>query len=1255
MSRSIHFRRLTVRRMYGLDHDRLRLDTIAPGINVVFGPNASGKTTLARAIKRMLSPDADGGETDSVAADLVVGDQEYQFDYNFGQLTCRSEGGDAPLPSLAPAALGERYMLALHDLVQMAGDKDLVSRILREAAGGYDITAAAAELGFDRTAASRKNIASAEAFRSSQQKSVKAKQQEDDLQRQAAQLGELERDRQRARDAHRQQKLLEQAVTVLDNRDKLASAEQALHAFPSAMAQLSGDEWRQLEGIKKALATQSEKRQQYSRDAEDAGQQLASTGLPEDGISNELVETQQRRCDTLRSLSSEINRLETELAARRQESSAAAARLGSEFSPENATQLDSGKIDELLKLVRQAEELRFDTEADERFSDLLGANSDASASASGKTPSLASPAQLHEGTLLLGRWLAQQCEQENRSAPASPTTDNHKRDWLVAAGVTAVIGAGMTLFHLSWLGLLVLAAAFLVWGMRKPAVVPTVDAPPVEDIPRQWNALGLESPTAWEEQSVGQRLRELQHQHAAALVDQQRTQRLAELQPRREKLTEQMQALATQRDTWREDLGIDVDIDDARLLLVAQNVYQWQLADSKAQAAAASLGEARQQHDKLLSEIQADLAFLRDETAEHETPLTNAEQAAAHVNALEQRRQAHQAATEKLRQAERNAEEADTAISTLEREREKLFADLDLSIDDEPTLRQWTERFADYTEATRKLDFATRAAAESDATMTEHASLLAKSRVELEEELDSCRDAAKQLELLSNEIGGIETLIKQAKKETALEEALANEIRCREELAATRDAEERQFVGTAMKQFLLDHQRTEQQPAVLQRAGELFNQITHRRYQLDIGSGDNPQFLAIDTNDRKFTIDELSSGTKVHLLLAVRLAFVEQYEGGQKLPLLLDEALGNADERRAGNIIEAAIDIAAAGRQVFYFTAQVDELGKWRRKLEEHGVEPALHDLAQIREFNETEFAPDLVAPDPPRSQPLPAPDDDDWITYGSRLSIPTLDRRQHIGSVHLWYIMEDVTRLHSLLSNDINQWRQLQDLVQNDSGKTSAVTTEEFAKVEAAARLLDCLLKLWRQGRGKAVDRLVLKNSGAVTDSFIDRVTLLCETLSGDAEQLIEALRDGQVKRFTGKKIDDLEAFFTENGYLDPQQILSPEEMRQQAVTFAYADREAGLVSPEHFEYLLALVSADSIPESPAQAQSPVNKAAVSDTAINETAVDSDSQAEPAPLASEEKTPEEESLSGEQDLADEDPEADEQEDSLDPASGRLF
>ncbi len=81
------------------------------------------------------------------------------------------------------------------------------------------------------------------------------------------------------------------------------------------------------------------------------------------------------------------------------------------------------------------------------------------------------------------------------------------------------------------------------------------------------------------------------------------------------------------------------------------------------------------------------------------------------------------------------------------------------------------------------------------------------------------------------------------------------------------------------------------------------------------------------------SLEELSSGTRVQLLMAARLAFIETMEQGPQLPLILDETFANSDDVRARAVMDATIEICRRGRQVVYFTARHEEVAQWESRV----------------------------------------------------------------------------------------------------------------------------------------------------------------------------------------------------------------------------------------------------------------------------------------------------------------------------------
>ena len=54
-------KRLAVRRMPGFEDRGFDLEDLSEGLNLIVGPNASGKTTICRAIRALLWPRTLGG------------------------------------------------------------------------------------------------------------------------------------------------------------------------------------------------------------------------------------------------------------------------------------------------------------------------------------------------------------------------------------------------------------------------------------------------------------------------------------------------------------------------------------------------------------------------------------------------------------------------------------------------------------------------------------------------------------------------------------------------------------------------------------------------------------------------------------------------------------------------------------------------------------------------------------------------------------------------------------------------------------------------------------------------------------------------------------------------------------------------------------------------------------------------------------------------------------------------------------------
>ncbi len=352
--------------------------------------------------------------------------------------------------------------------------------------------------------------------------------------------------------------------------------------------------------------------------------------------------------------------------------------------------------------------------------------------------------------------------------------------------------------------------------------------------------------------------------------------------------------------------------------------------------------------------------------------------------------------------------------------------------------------------------------------------------------------------------------------------------------------------------------------AVCPTSAEPLHQITNGAYELAFDF-DRMEFAAVDTAGAvQLSLDQLSGATRVQVLLAVRLAFVEQQEQGVKLPILLDETLATSDDLRTARIIESLISISRDGRQVFYFTAQPHEVQKWQHfaacsELVE-GQDFVCINLAEVRQLAEEQAdIPDVQI----QEVHIPAPTDDmSHEDYGRLLRVPQFDiAAEHIGNTHMWYLIEDNQVLHRLLCEErLERWGPMQRASENRTHKP--IDDTEWQQASAVARVLTSTARLWKVGRGKKLDMPALEGSGAISPTFRERAVALVDEHNGDAKRVFRAIVE--LPRFRSASRDELEEYLYKNGYLDDDPQLSADEIVSRVLDEISGDIKANKITRE-------------------------------------------------------------------------------------------
>lgn len=1179
-SRALSFRRLRVERMPWLTGS-YSLDELSPGINIIHGPNASGKTTTARALESILWPRDAAPRGAFLDADLLIDGEGWRIGIEAGAASHQREGAEASPPVLPPAEARDRYRLSLHELL-VSENETLVDAIVRESAGGYDITGAASSLGTRARPPARRG-AEANAYVKARTLLDEAYDAEKRLQHDERRLVDLTSRHEAAKRAAARVALLERAVEYAEAIAAEAEAAAVVEAYPAEVAALNGDEIDQLARIRKRLADLERTLGEAETARREAEAALREAGIVADGeggegqaiLDDEALGALRERLSQLRHIDHSISTSSIELASAQAQAAEELQRIGEVVDEVRLQSLDVVAIDRLAGFAERAGRVRADLQAAEARLALL----DGPGAGGGEDLE-----KIGRGVNLLQQWL-----RAGAGASAEQTAREGRLRGLGAAAAVALavvggVAAVMTGMPVVW-GAVVVGVLLLLMILR-PAPTP---ADPREVHQREYERLGLGRPGAWTPDSVAELLDGLEARRAEARLAEARTAERENIARECEAFKAKWQELDRQRAELAEEFGVGPELDPAAFFTLANRISRWQDARGKVAGSSAALETLRRDRAIVLT------AAATQADSFGQSGVTDQATLSAAIDELGRRLESHRRALTELRHAESGIESARKEIESLAAERASILERVGLAVagtpgtvaaDQSPRLvdsieraeeliREWCGLLLSYRDAvSERLEAEGRlkgAREKLTSAIGYEPGIEDRGIEELRAELDEAREVAAEAEELKGQIAGIEALIEKAREGHAVEDALAAVEAAEAELRAAREKDIRAIVGHTLVEYLKSATRDDQRPAVFHRARELFALITRGRYRLDFADEGKPAFRAFDTTtNRGHSLEELSSATRVQLLLAVRIAFVESQEGGLRLPLIFDETLGNSDDDRAAAIIEATIALAAEGRQIFYFTAQPDEVGKWKSILAGAGVDWAVHDLAEARSISRHEALPPIAIEPVERWEP-PAPDGMSHEEYGKVLLVPGIDLQAEVGGVHLWHLVEEPELLYRLLRRSLESWGALESLVEYGGGAVLGDDQREYPRIRAAARALEAALELARIGRGRPVDWEEIESSGIFTDAFRDRARQLLIERNGDAAAFIEAIEGGALARFQNRKREELREKLEEWGCIDTREPIPPEELRSRVLAAVADEVGSGVLEPGTVERIIA------------------------------------------------------------------------------------
>ncbi|TVS11549.1 MAG: hypothetical protein EA419_07830 [Wenzhouxiangella sp.] len=1102
--------RLEIRRLPGIDRP-FSVQFAADTVNLITGPNGSGKSSLIRATRALLHPRADEPYLELSA----------QWLDDQGSLSCERSGQrvqwqrhgqivDAPkLPG--PEAMGA-YLVSSEDLAALGQTETHIAAELNTIlAGGYDLGAVLSSPPFTPPARPQKLAREVETL----QRAIGEKEAEySALYEELQKLGRLESELHQATRSAGLLSAIDDALALADGITRRAALEATLiDEFPGGMDRMRGDEMDRLEQARQRLEKKRQALAIEQAALDEDSSQLERTGVDDpadlEALQSQLADARNALAQTEQDLSAAND----QVAVAEQALAQAARRLGSD-QPEQVERLNQETLESLERQVERVLGLR------EKIRALSGQLMLAQGS---RNPSGRPQEALRTARSALQEWL-----QLARLNPLEGVL------W-GSLGIAALLGS-LRLLSAERIAsnpellLLVGLAVGLPLALLVRFFLRLRDR---ERARARYLETDIEAPLGWSESEVVNRLERLETELEAARQHEVSLSRAGDL---REQLNVQRNSLERARAKFRgmaEELGISADPRlETGFLLWCRHLQDWQHNAQR-------LNEQRLRLESLESRQRRQ----REEAARLlkaqglEADEISSRQLAKLVHQLAPRVRRHTELHQSVQARRRRVAELQSDIDLAEQQISQIFESAGIRDDDLSSLRQKSEQFPAWQQLEQELRELRREVTRLEKRLVDQPDLLEQARKPHRQALEALRQATEQRaerrDQLNRRIAEIHTRHADTLKRRELERLGTELDALRDRLAGELDNQMVAAAGRYLIEEVETAHRAEHEPAMLVAADLWLDSFTGHRYRLIFEAG---QFSALDTRSgRQQALDELSTGTRVQLMLAVRLAWIEQQERHtHPLPVFLDEVLTTTDADRYRAVVGAVGALVAAGRQVFYLTAQNDDARAWWEWLGDD-LEPHAIDMADIRRGEVVPLSAGMPESGV-QERSLPDPGSVGPDEWAQAVGVDPIDPWQASGQIHLVHVLRDdlglADRLLRLGLERLGELERLIERLETAPAGDPPLTSEEAAtlrqRVQAAALILDD----WRNRHPRPVDTEVLQRCGLLSERFLPQVGALAEKIGGHPGRLIERLEEGAVPRFRSEVIEQLRQWLADEGF---------------------------------------------------------------------------------------------------------------------------
>lgn len=1102
--------RLEIRRLPGIERP-FAVEFVADTVNLITGPNGSGKSSLIRATRALLHPQADEPYLE-LAAQWLDEEGSLRCDRNGQRVQWQRNGQIVDPPRLpGPEAMGA-YLVSSEDLAVPGQTEDHIAAELNTIlAGGYDLGAVLSSPPFTTPARPQKLAREVEAL----QRAISEKEAEySALYEELQKLGRLESELHQATRSAGLLSAIDDALALTDGIARRAALEATLiDEFPGGMDRMRGDERERLEQAQERLEKKRQALSLEQAELDEDSSQLERTGMSDpadlEALQSQLADARNALAQTEQDVSAATD----QVAVAEQALAQAAHRLGSE-QPEQVERLDQKTLESLERQVERVLGLR------EKIRALSGQLMLAQGS---RNPSGRPQEDLRTARSALQEWL-----QLARLNPLEGVL------W-GSLGLAALLGSlrllsGERIASNPELLLLVGLAVGLPLALLGRFILRMRDR---ERARSRYLGTDIEPPLGWSESEAVNRLERLETELEAARQHEVSLSRAGDL---REQLNVQRNSLERARAKFRgmaEDLGISADPRlETGFLLWCHHLQDWQQAAQRLNEQRLRLERLEIRHQR-----QREQAARLVKAQGLEPDDISSRELARLIHQLAPRVRRHTELHQSVQARRRRVAELQSDIDLAQQQISEIFDNAGIRDNDLSTLRQKSEQFSAWQQLEQELRELRREITRLEKRLAEQPDLLERAQKQHRQALEALHQTTEQRaerrDQLNRRIAEIHTRHADTLKRRELEQLGIELDLLRDRLAGELDDQMISAAGRYLIEEVGAAHRAEHEPAMLVAADQWLDTFTGHRYRLIFEAG---QFAALDVrNHRQQALAELSTGTRVQLMLAVRLAWIEQQERHTSpLPVFLDEVLTTTDADRYRAVVGAVGALVAAGRQMFYLTAQNDDARAWWEWLGD-GLEPHAIDMAEVRRGEVLALSSQMPETDA-KMESLPDPGSVDRDEWARAAGVDPIDPWQAWGQIHVVHVLrDDLALADRLLRLGIERLGELDRLLQRlDSAPLGdrPLDPEQAVNLRRRVQATALILDDWRARNARPVDAEALHRCGLLSERFLPQVSELAEKVGGHPDRLVERLEDGAVPRFRSDVTEQLRLWLADEGH---------------------------------------------------------------------------------------------------------------------------